>query len=42
MSKNETESGIIGNFSVALGLFDYINPIFYGVTVITILIKMFG
>lgn len=34
--------GIIGNFSVALGLFDYINPIFYGITVITILIKMFG
>ena len=42
MNSNENESGIIGNFSVALGLFDYINPIFYGVTVITILIKMFG
>lgn len=42
MDKNENESGIIGHFSVALGLFDYINPIFYGVTVITIMIKMFG
>ena len=42
MNSKENESGIIGNFSVALGLFDYINPIFYGVTVITILIKMFG
>ena len=42
MSEKENESGIIGRFSVALGLFDYINPIFYGVTVITILIKMFG
>ena len=38
----ENDSGIIGNFSVALGLFDYINPIFYGVTVITIMIHMFG
>ena len=42
MNSKENESGIIGNFSVALGLFDYINPIFYGVTVITIMIKMFG
>ena len=42
MGKNENESGIIGHFSVALGLFDYINPILYGVTVITIMIKMFG
>ena len=42
MNSKENESGIIGHFSVALGLFDYINPIFYGVTVITILIKMFG
>ena len=42
MGKNENESGIIGRFSVALGLFDYINPILYGVTVITIMIKMFG
>ena len=42
MNNKENESGIIGHFSVALGLFDYINPIFYGVTVITILIKMSG
>ena len=42
MNSNENESGIIGHFSVALGLFDYINPIFYGVTVITIMIKIFG
>ena len=42
MDKNENNGEIIGNFSVALGLFDYINPIFYGTTVITILIKMFG
>lgn len=38
----ENESGIIGKFSVALGLFDYINPILYGITVITIMINMFG
>lgn len=38
----ENESGIIGKFSVALGLFDYINPILYGITVITIIINMFG
>ena len=38
----ENDSGIIGHFSVALGLFDYINPIFYGITVITILINMYG
>ena len=42
MRGNENETGIIGHFSVALGLFDYINPIFYGITVITILIKLFG
>ena len=42
MNSKENESGIIGHFSVALGLFDYINPIFYGITVITILIKLFG
>lgn len=41
MNEKENESGIIGNFSVALGLFDYINPVFYSITVITILIKMF-
>ena len=42
MNNSKNESEIIGNFSVALGLFDYINPIFYGVTVITILIKLYG
>lgn len=42
MNNKNNESEIVGNFSVALGLFDYINPIFYGITVITILIKMFG
>ncbi len=41
MSEKENNE-IIGKFSVSLGLFDYINPIFYGVTVVTILIKMFG
>ena len=38
----EEKSGIIGNFSVALGLFDYINPILYSITVITIMGKMLG
>ncbi len=42
MSYKENNIDTIGHFSVALGLFDYINPIFYGVTVITIMIKMFG
>ena len=42
MSDKENGNEIIGKFSVALGLFDYINPIFYTVTVITILVKMFG
>ena len=42
MRKNENGSGTVGRFSVALGLFDYINPILYGVTAITILIKMRG
>lgn len=42
MNSKDNDSEIIGHFSVALGLFDYINPILYGVTVITILIKMFG
>ncbi|MBQ0098040.1 MAG: hypothetical protein KBS62_03800 [Oscillospiraceae bacterium] len=44
MSNNQktTSDTTIGKFSVALGLFDYINPIFYGITVITILVKMFG
>ncbi len=42
MNGNENENGIVGRFSVALGLFDYINPIFYGVTVNTVMVKMFG
>ncbi len=42
MDKKENSGEIIGHFSVALGLFDYINPIFYGVTVITIMVKLFG
>ena len=42
MNNSKNESEIIGHFSVALGLFDYINPIIYGVTVITILIKLYG
>lgn len=42
MDNKTNDGGIIGKFSVALGLFDYINPIFYGVTVITILVKMVG
>lgn len=41
MNEKEKESEIVGNFSVALGLFDYINPVFYSITVITILINMF-
>lgn len=36
------ETGIIGDFSVALGLFDYINPILYAAIVIIIMIKMAG
>ena len=42
MNNKANEGEIIGKFSVALGLFDYINPILYGITVITILIKMYG
>ena len=38
----EKDSGIVGNFSVALGLFDYINPILYSITVFTIMGKMLG
>ena len=38
----ETDNGIKGKFSVGLGLFDYINPILYGITVITILMHMHG
>ncbi len=42
MSDKQNNNGIVGNFSVALGLFDYINPVFYGITVITIIIKLFA
>ena len=42
MRNKENGNDIIGNFSVALGLFDYINPIFYGITVVTVMIKLFG
>lgn len=42
MNDKGNDNEIIGKFSVALGLFDYINPIFYSITVITILVKMFG
>ena len=38
----ESENGIKSKFSVGLGLFDYINPILYGITVITILKHMHG
>ena len=42
MSNAENKDEIVGKFSVGLGLFDYINPIFYGITTITILIRMRG
>ena len=44
MSKNEktSDTGIVGKFSVGLGLFDYINPILYGITTITIITNMHG
>ena len=38
----EKEPDIIGNFSVALGLFDYINPLFYGITSIMVITHMRG
>ena len=38
----ESDNGIKGTFSVGLGLFDYINPILYGITVTTILKHMHG
>lgn len=39
-AQKENKDGIVGKFSVALGLFDYINPVFYGITVITVLLKL--
>ena len=41
MDKTESNE-IIGKFSVGLGLFDYINPILYGITSITILTHLYG
>ena len=40
--REKDNNGTVGKFSVALGLFDYINPVFYGITVITVMIKMFS
>ena len=40
--KPEQDTGIIGKFSIALGLFDYINPILYCITSITLLKNMYG
>lgn len=40
MSNSEKNNGIIGKFSVGLGLFDYVNPILYAVTTVTILTHM--
>lgn len=39
---NADNNGIIGKFSVGLGLFDYINPILYGVTSVIIITHMHG
>ena len=40
--KNRSSSASPARFSVALGLFDYINPIFYGITVVTLALSLFG
>ena len=42
MSDAENNNGIVGRFTVGLGLFDYINPILYGVTSITIITHLHG
>ncbi len=42
MNDDKNESGITGKFSVALGLFDYINPVLYSITVITLMKNMHG
>ena len=42
MSNTDKNDGIIGKFSVGLGLFDYINPILYSITSITVLSHMRG
>ena len=41
-NEKEKETGVIGKFSVALGLFDYINPILYGITAVTLMIRLWG
>lgn len=38
----QENNGIKGKFSVTLGLFDYINPILYGVTSVTVILAMRG
>ncbi|MCQ2478747.1 MAG: hypothetical protein MJ091_06035, partial [Clostridia bacterium] len=40
MNNTENNNGIIGKFSVGLGLFDYINPILYGITSVTVAVYM--
>ena len=42
MGNAKNNDGIIGKFSVGLGLFDYINPILYSITSITVLSHMRG
>lgn len=42
MENTNRDSEIKGNFSVALGLFDYINPILYTVTSVTVLTHLYG
>lgn len=42
VSNTDKNDGIIGKFSVGLGLFDYINPILYSITSVTILSHMRG
>ena len=42
MNANKETKGKQDNFSVALGLFDYINPIFYSITMITLIRHLRG
>ena len=42
MEKNKNDSGTVGKFSVGLGLFDYINPILYAVTALTVILHLRG
>ena len=41
-SKQNDGGATVGKFSVGLGLFDYINPLFYGVTSVTVLTGLHG